>query len=84
MTIFWNGPLGVSEFQKFAKGTNEVAEAIANSKAFTIVGGGDSAKSIEQLNLQDKINHVSTGGGAALKLIEGVPLPGLQAISEKL
>ncbi len=83
-TIFWNGPLGVSEFQKFAKGTNEVAEAIANSKAFTIVGGGDSAKSIEQLNLQDKINHVSTGGGAALKLIEGVPLPGLQAISEKL
>lgn len=83
-TIFWNGPLGVSEFQKFAKGTNEVATAIANSKAFTIVGGGDSAKSIEQLNLQDKINHVSTGGGAALKLIEGVPLPGLQAISEKL
>ena len=83
-TIFWNGPLGVSEFQKFAKGTNEVAEAIANSKAFTIVGGGDSAKSIEQLNLQNKIDHVSTGGGAALKLIEGVPLPGLQAISEKL
>ena len=83
-TIFWNGPLGVSEFQKFAKGTNEVATAIANSKAFTIVGGGDSAKSIEQLNLQNKIDHVSTGGGAALKLIEGVPLPGLQAISEKL
>ncbi len=83
-TIFWNGPLGVSEFQKFAKGTNEVAMAIANSKAYTIVGGGDSAKSIEQLNLQNKINHVSTGGGAALKLIEGVPLPGLQAISEKL
>ena len=83
-TIFWNGPLGVSEFQKFAKGTNEVATAIANSKAYTIVGGGDSAKSIEQLNLQNKIDHVSTGGGAALKLIEGVPLPGLQAISEKL
>ncbi len=83
-TIFWNGPLGVSEFQKFAKGTNEVAKAIANSKAYTIVGGGDSAKSIEQLNLQDKIDHVSTGGGAALKLIEGVTLPGLAAISEKL
>ena len=83
-TIFWNGPLGVSEFQKFAKGTNEIAKAIANSKAYSIVGGGDSAKSIEQLNLQDKIDHVSTGGGAALKLIEGVTLPGLAAISEKL
>lgn len=83
-TVFWNGPLGVSEFQRFAKGTNEVAEAVASSKAFTIIGGGDSAKSIEQLNLQTKINHVSTGGGAALKLIEGVSLPGLQAISEKL
>ncbi len=83
-TVFWNGPLGVSEFQRFATGTNEVAKALANSKAFTIVGGGDSAKAIEQLNLQSKINHVSTGGGAALKLIEGVSLPGLQAISEKL
>ena len=83
-TIFWNGPLGVSEFQKFAKGTNEIAKAIADSKAYSIVGGGDSAKSIEQLNLQDKIDHVSTGGGAALKLIEGVTLPGLAAISEKL
>lgn len=83
-TIFWNGPLGVSEFQRFAKGTNEVALAIADSKAYTIVGGGDSAKSVEQLNLQKKINHVSTGGGAALKLIEGVSLPGLQAISEKI
>lgn len=83
-TIFWNGPLGVSEFQRFAKGTNEIALALADSKAYTIIGGGDSAKSIEQLNLQGKINHVSTGGGAALKLIEGVPLPGLQAISEKL
>ncbi len=83
-TIFWNGPLGVAEFQRFAKGTNEIAEALANSRAYTIIGGGDSAKSIEQLNLQGKINHVSTGGGAALKLIEGVPLPGLQALSEKL
>lgn len=83
-TIFWNGPLGVSEFQRFAKGTNEVAKAIADAKAYSIVGGGDSAKSVEQLNLQKKMNHVSTGGGAALKLIEGVSLPGLQAISEKI
>lgn len=83
-TIFWNGPLGVAEFQRFAKGTNEIAKALAGSNAYTIVGGGDSAKAIEQLNLQGKINHVSTGGGAALKLIEGVSLPGLQALSEKI
>ncbi len=83
-TVFWNGPLGVSEFQRFATGTNEIAKTLANAKAYTIVGGGDSAKAIEQLNLQNKIDFVSTGGGAALKLLEGVALPGLQAISEKL
>ena len=82
-TVLWNGPLGVAEFQKFAKGTNQIAEALADAKAFTIVGGGDSAKVIEQLNLQDKINHVSTGGGAMLKLLEGTELPGLKNISDK-
>ncbi len=82
-TVLWNGPLGVAEFQRFAKGTNEIAEALANAKAFTIVGGGDSAKVIEQLNLQDKINHVSTGGGAMLKLLEGTQLPGLKNIGDK-
>ncbi len=82
-TVLWNGPLGVAEFQKFAKGTNQIAEALADAKAFTIVGGGDSAKVIEQLNLQDKINHVSTGGGAMLKLLEGTELPGLKNISNK-
>ena len=82
-TVFWNGPLGVAEFQKFAKGTNEVAMALADAKAFTIVGGGDSAKCIEQLKLQDKINHISTGGGAALKLLESGSLPGLDCIPDK-
>ena len=82
-TVFWNGPLGVAEFQKFAKGTNEVAMALADAKAFTIVGGGDSAKCIEQLKLQDKINHISTGGGAALQLLESGSLPGLDCIHNK-
>ncbi len=82
-TVFWNGPLGVAEFQKFAKGTNEVAKALADAKAFTIVGGGDSAKCIEQLKLQDKINHISTGGGAALQLLESGSLPGLDCIANK-
>ena len=82
-TVFWNGPLGVAEFQKFAKGTNEVAMALADAKAFTIVGGGDSAKCIEQLKLQDKINHISTGGGAALQLLESGSLPGLDCIPNK-
>ena len=82
-TVLWNGPLGVAEFQKFAKGTNEVAKALADAKAFTIVGGGDSAKCIEQLKLQDKINHISTGGGAALQLLESGSLPGLDCIANK-
>ena len=83
-SIIWNGPLGVSEFKNFSKGTVAIAKLVLKFKGKAVIGGGDSAKSIEQLNLQNKINHVSTGGGAALKLIEGVPLPGLQALSEKL
>ena len=83
-TVLWNGPLGVAEFHKFAKGTNEVAKALAESKAFTIVGGGDSIKCIEQLGLQNKINHISTGGGASLKLLESGSLPGLECIPDKL
>ena len=82
-TVLWNGPLGVAEFHKFAKGTTEVAKEMAESKAFTIIGGGDSAKVIEQLNLQSKINHISTGGGAMLKLLEGTELPGLKNIKNK-
>ena len=83
-TVFWNGPMGVFEFQKFAKGTNAIAKAMANTTATTIVGGGDSAFAIESLELQDRINHVSTGGGAALKFLEGATLPGLEAIKEKV
>lgn len=82
-TVLWNGPLGVAEFQKFAKGTMEITRELAESKAFTIVGGGDSAKFVEQMNLQDKINHISTGGGAMLKLLDGTELPGLKNISDK-
>ncbi|MBR4270562.1 MAG: phosphoglycerate kinase [Clostridia bacterium] len=83
-TIFWNGPLGVVEFDRFSKGTEEILKAVANSKAFTIVGGGDTAKCVEQAKLQSKINFVSTGGGATLALMEGVGLPGLKAIKERI
>ncbi len=82
-TVLWNGPLGVAEFQKFAKGTTEIAKELAEAKAYTIIGGGDSAKFIEQLNLHSKINHMSTGGGAMLKLLEGSELPGLEHIIDK-
>lgn len=83
-TVFWNGPMGVFEFQKFAKGTNAIAKAMASTSATTIIGGGDSAYAIESLELQDRINHVSTGGGAALKFMEGATLPGLEAIKDKV
>ena len=83
-TIFWNGPMGVVEFQRFAVGTNALLTAVAKAKAYTIVGGGDTAKCVEQAKLQSKINFVSTGGGATLALMEGVGLPGLKAIKERL
>ncbi len=82
-TVLWNGPLGVVEFSAFAKGTNSIAKALAKSDAFTIIGGGDSAKCVENLNLTSKINHVSTGGGACLKLLEDGSLPGLDCIPAK-
>lgn len=85
-TIFWNGPMGVFEFQRFADGTNSVAQAVASCGKFvtTIVGGGDSASAIEKLGLQEQITHISTGGGASLKFMEGTSLPGLDAIQNKL
>lgn len=78
--IFWNGPLGVSEFSNFAEGTHCIAETLADSKAKTIVGGGDSIAAINQLKIADRFSHVSTGGGASLKYIKNGHLPGIDAI----
>ena len=82
-TVVWNGPMGVFEIKEFSNGTNEVAKALADSSAITIVGGGDSALAIEMAGLKDKITHVSTGGGASLEFLEGKTLPGIAEIEDK-
>ena len=82
-TIVWNGPMGVYEFAKFRRGTRKIAKYIAKSKAVSIIGGGDTVASVQELGLQDKITHISTGGGASLMLLQGKKLPCIEVIEDK-
>ena len=81
-TVLWNGPMGMFEDDRFAEGTKRMAEAVANAKGFSVVGGGDSAAAVAKFGFAEGVDHISTGGGASLELIEKGDLPGLKALRE--
>ena len=82
-TLFWNGPLGVSEIEEFSQGTIEIAKAVADSPALSVVGGGDTVTAVMQAGLGDRISHLSTGGGASLTFMAGRTLPGVEILTDK-